>query len=133
MSIHWRLVFVSIALAVIPVDAKDRNWETGTLVNTREQSYTVSQVTSERGSVPGIVNGGQYDSRKESHEVDTVWQEYAIKSGSFGYEATQPLRWRWSKPAVLTIGGPVRFAVEGRNLYLVDDWGFRGNVNAIPG
>ena len=123
MSILRWAVLVSVLIAGIAANARDRDWQIGTLINTREQSETGSNVTTERGSVPGIVSGGTYNRRKETYAVDTVWQEYAIKGNGFGYEAKQPLQWRWSKAAVLTIGGPVVFAVEGRSLYLIDDTG----------
>jgi hypothetical protein len=112
-----------LAMNTPDLAAKDRNWESGTLLDSRERSYTNSNVTTERGTVPGVVDGGTYSRQKETHEVDTIWQEYMIKAGAFGYRAKQPLQWRWSKPAVVTVGGPVKFAVEGRSLYLVDDSG----------
>jgi len=119
------LIPLAALLAVNTADlaAKDRQWETGTLLDSRERSYTNSNVTTERGTVPGVVDGGTYSRQKESYEVDTVWQEYAIKAGGYGYKAKQPLQWRWSKPAVVTVGGSVKFAIEGRSLYLVDDTG----------
>jgi hypothetical protein len=33
------------------------------------------------------------------------------------------LRWKWSKPANLTVNGPVKFAVEKRKLFVIDEDG----------
>jgi hypothetical protein len=33
------------------------------------------------------------------------------------------LRWKWSKPAILTVNGLVKFAVEKRKFFVIDDEG----------
>ncbi len=106
-----------------PASAKDRNWQAGTLIDSVEQSYTVSTVSTEQGKLPGIIDGGRYSSQKTTREIDNVWQEYTIESVGVRYTAKQPLPWRWSKAAAITIGGPVWFVIEKRNLYLIDDTG----------
>ena len=50
-----------------------------------------------------------------------VYQTFAIEDDTQVYLAEERLRWRWSKPANLTVNGPVKFAVEKRKLYVIDD------------
>ena len=122
MRTPWLVAF-SIAIAVVPVNAKSRNWETGTLLRSTTRTITTANVTTEQGNVPGVINGGSYNSQKESEAVVTGWQEYIIQGGEYRYLVKQPLQWRWSKPAVLTLRGPVKFAVEGRSFFVVDETG----------
>jgi hypothetical protein len=48
---------------------------------------------------------------------------YNIEAGEYIYVCHESLRWRTSKPAALTVNGPVQFSVEGDTLYLKDDNG----------
>jgi hypothetical protein len=46
-----------------------------------------------------------------------------IESDSYIYVARERLRWKWSKPADLTINGPIRFAVEKDHIFILDEDG----------
>ena len=44
-------------------------------------------------------------------------------NASMKREAQERLKWRWSKPANLTVNGPVKYAVEKRKLFVMDEDG----------
>ena len=50
-------------------------------------------------------------------------EDYTIESDKFMYLSRERLRSERSKPALLTINGPVRFHVEGRKLVILDNEG----------
>ncbi len=52
-----------------------------------------------------------------------VFENYVIDSGTMVYLAEERLRWRWSKPAHLTVNGPVKFFVEGHKIHILDEDG----------
>ena len=58
-----------------------------------------------------------------STAVYRVNQVYVIELGEYVYVAQERLRWRWSKPADLTVNGSVKVAIEKKKLYLMDDDG----------
>jgi len=46
-----------------------------------------------------------------------------IEGDKYVYLAQERLHWRWSKPANLTVNGPVKYAVEKRKLFVMDEDG----------
>jgi len=60
--------------------------------------------------------GKVLDSQRAELEC-CIAQEFLIQGGTQVYSAQQILRWRWSKPANLTVNGPVKFAVKKANCY----------------
>jgi hypothetical protein len=52
-----------------------------------------------------------------------VYETFVIEGETRVYMAQERLRWKWSKPANLTVNGPVKFAAEKRKLFVIDDEG----------
>jgi len=109
------LIFLSIllpsAVALAPAIAADKipysAWQTGMLRN----------VTSDTHSrVLGTINNG---TGMVGTQVRIVWH-YTIDGGQYIYEADRTTN-RHDKALNVTINGPVKFAVVGMDLYLVDD------------
>jgi hypothetical protein len=46
-----------------------------------------------------------------------------IEGDKYVYLAQERLRWRWSKVANVTVNGSVKYAVEKRKLYVMDEDG----------
>jgi hypothetical protein len=83
---------------------KERNWQTGKVVDmNRDKSYA--------GTVDLAGNGS-------STAVYRVYETYAIEAEDYVYVCEEHLKWRWSKPAVLTVNAPVRFAIEKDRIYI---------------
>ena len=57
----------------------------------------------------------------DSEKTDE-WQEVVIGGDTHTYVARKWLSWH-SKPANLTVNGPVKFAIEKRKLFLIDEDG----------
>jgi hypothetical protein len=55
--------------------------------------------------------------------VYNAFAEYTIESDKFTYLSRERLRTERSKPALLTINGPVKSHVDGRKLVILDNEG----------
>jgi hypothetical protein len=52
-----------------------------------------------------------------------VSETFLIEGDKYVYMVREHLKWRWSKAASLTVNGPVKYAVERRKLFLMDEDG----------
>jgi hypothetical protein len=55
--------------------------------------------------------------------VYRVYETYTIEARDYVYVCQEHIRWRWSKPAVLTVNGPVQFAMEKDRIYIKSEDG----------
>ena len=128
-----RLVLVVVLMTLVAVAAeKARDWQTGKVLNTDQSRIYLG--TSGGGTTNGTVYGsadgsgnvsGTYSgySTNHQHAVYAVEEVEVIDGGQYVYVVARVLRWRWSKTANLTVNAPVRFAVEKRTMYVLDDDG----------
>lgn len=90
-----------------------------------------SSTTSGRvGASPGVDTFGSYTTNTGT-AVYRRYETFVIEAETHVYVARQELKWRWSKPANLTVNGPVKFAVNSRKLWVVDDDGKKHELEAI--
>jgi hypothetical protein len=94
-------------ILAVTLSAKDRNWQTGKMIDTQISTRYAGQTGANGSTDP----------------INIVWQTVVIAGDDYTYAAERTLRWRWSKPAALTVNAPVKFAVEKQKLFLVDDSG----------
>ena len=120
----------SLALLLIgtmPATAKklkSQEWLTGKLIDTyQESSYRGS--TGESSRKGRIEDTGDYSSRSRdsSRVIYAVRQVYVIETDTHVFEATHLMRWRWSKPALLTVNGPVEILILDRKIKIRDERG----------
>jgi hypothetical protein len=52
-----------------------------------------------------------------------VFETFVVEGDKYVYLAQERLRRRWSKAANLTVNGPVKYAVEKRKLFVMDEDG----------
>ena len=64
---------------------------------------------------------GQVDGSETA--VYRVFETFLIEGDRYAYLVQERLRWRWSKPANVTVNGLVKFAVDKRKLYVLDEDG----------
>jgi hypothetical protein len=82
----------------------ERAWQTGTILDyDRSKTYAG---TDANGSASYYI-----------HEME------AIDAGDRIYYIRRRIKWRWSKYAELTVNAPVKFAIEGKAIYLIDEDG----------
>ena len=103
--------------------AKERDWQNGRVLDTDRQRYFAGTVGN--GNTNGTVDGesGTYrgQTNSSSTAVYRVFQTFVIEGEKHVYLAQERLRWRWSKPANVTVNGPVKYAVEKQKLYVMDE------------
>ncbi|HYW45189.1 MAG TPA: hypothetical protein VE959_20165 [Bryobacteraceae bacterium] len=91
---------------------KNRDWQTGKLVDSQRSQNVVGAV--ERPPVG-------FDSRRRTNNVYETRDTFIIETDSYTYTASEIVR--GTKPANVTVNGPVKFAIDGTTMYLLDDGG----------
>ena len=123
-------VAVVLLLALTHVAAgaeKKRDWQTGKVLDSERNKYfagTVGNATT-TGTAQTSGDYGTYQGNTSSSQIAVyrVYQTFLIEGETHAYLAQERLRWKWSKPANLTVNGPVKFAVEKRKLFVIDEDG----------
>jgi hypothetical protein len=128
MKSKKRLLILALFAAGMTVfAAAARNWQSGTLVET-EQSK-VRQGSTKNSNTEGTIknrgNKADYSQNTTTTTTDDyeTYQTYTIKGAEKTYLARERLLFPWSKPANVTVGGPVKFAVDKSKLYILDEDG----------
>ena len=121
-------LFLCLTLVLIASAAeKQRDWQTGKVVDSERNRYFAGTIGNSNTTGTAQANGdyGTYQGTiTTTHTaVYRVYETFIIEGETYAYVAQERLRWRWSKPANLTVNGPVKYAVEKRKLYVVDDDG----------
>jgi hypothetical protein len=105
------LLALVVALSA-PSAEKQRDWQTGVVLGANESS-----------TFAGVVGRSSTNTNSSATAVYAVYQTVLIAGDKYIYQVQKPLKWRWSKAASLTENAPVRFAVEKKNLFVIDDDG----------
>jgi hypothetical protein len=109
-------LIATLLVATLTAAEKQRDWQTGTALDSERNAYVAGYSTTQN-PMP------TYGPTSTTRANYAVYQTYVIESDKFVYVATEHLPWRWSKPVDLIVNGPVKFAVEKKKLYLLDDKG----------
>lgn len=115
-----------LVLSVITAQGKERQraWQTGKVLDSDRASKYVGNTASGEKSGKVTEDGIYHEtSNSDSTAVYRVYQTYVIELGDRVYVATERLRWRWSKPADVTVNAPVKVAIEKNKLYLLGEDG----------
>ncbi len=125
-----RFTFLVAFLAIASIGLakeKERLWQDGKLVGTDEARYFAGTIGSANtnGTIYDSGDSGTYSGTTSTSQtaIYKVYQTYVVEGGGYVYVAKERLRWRWSKPANLTVNGPLKYAIEKRKLYLLDEEG----------
>ena len=124
MKRHLSAVLVLTLLSICASAEKQHDWQTGKVLDSERARYyagtvggsNTSGTINDNGNYSGTTNGSQT-------AVYRVYETFVIEGGTYVYEAQEHIKWRWSKPANLTVNGPVKYAIEKRKLYVIDDDG----------
>jgi hypothetical protein len=131
------LLVIAILTVVASATAgkKERVWQTGKLLDTERNRYFAGMVNSgsSQGSAQTYGGATTYEgtSGGSSTAIYRSYQTYVVESGEYVYLIEERLRSRRSKPARLIVNGPVKFAVEKRKLYLLDEDGKEHETNIL--
>jgi PEGA domain len=126
----------------------ERDWKAGLLLSTSQarhfvmmlhnshtngtSSTDISGNVSEEGSINASgTTTSSANTNGYSMPVYRVYQTYVVEGDSEYYIARERLRWRWSKAADAAIGERIKYAAQGRSLYLLDDQGHEHHATII--
>jgi hypothetical protein len=135
MKLRTLALMICLVGVVTTVVAEERNWQTGTLTATEKQRVPAgSTITSNTdGSAKDRGDKTDYSQNTtttKSSDYDT-YQLYTIQSGNITYVASEHLFFPWSKPVSLTLGKPVKFAVENNTMYILDAEGKQHKASVV--
>lgn len=124
--VRFFLLF-SFAAALVFAADKVRNWQTGMLVETEKQQVKQGSMTTSNADYDMKKKGDKTElsgnsTSRTTDDYDT-FQVYTIKAGGTTYVAREKLLFPWSKPASVTVGAELKYAVERNTLYLLGDDG----------
>ena len=98
---------------------KQRDWQTGTVLDSQRASYYRGTFDNANTSV----SGNQTSTYGTQTAVYAVYENFMIEGTMYAYAAQERLRFKWNKAANLTVNAPVKFAVEKRKLFVIDNDG----------
>ena len=110
---------VGMMLSIAGAAEKTRDWQTGTVLDSQRASYYRGTFDNANTSV----SGNQASTYGSQTAVYAVYENFMIEGPMYAYFAQERLRFKWNKPANLTVNAPVKFAVEKRKLYVIDNDG----------
>ncbi len=121
----WMLLF-TIFFCGAAAFAGARQWHNGKLLDTEQQKVKEGSVTTYNtdGQAKPKNNGKtDYSQITTANTTDNIetYEVYTIQGPDKTYIAREKLLFPWSKPANVTVGDHVKFAVEGRRLYIMDE------------
>ena len=131
MPLRFIAVLLCLTFGLVAAE-RQRDWQTGKLLDTNRQRYFA-------GTVGNSNTNGTVDSSGNYHgnssgggtAVYRVFETFVIEGDQYVYLAQERLRWRWSKAANVTVNGPVKYAVEKRKLFVMDEVGKEHEMEII--
>jgi hypothetical protein len=106
---------------------KQRDWQTGKVLDTERQRYFTGTVgnSNANGTINASGNSATYtgNGSSSSTAIYRTYETFVIDGDQYVYLAQERIRFRWSKPANVTVNGPVKYAVEKRKLFVMDEDG----------
>jgi hypothetical protein len=110
---------------------KEHQWQTGKVLDTdRDRTYAGS-VGNASGSATTSGDTTYGNASGTSTAVYRVYETYTIAAGDYVYVCQEHIKWRWSKPAPLTVNGPVQFAIENDRIFIKGEDGSEHETKII--
>jgi hypothetical protein len=107
------LIVLAISLAgSASAGKKARDWQIGKLLDSQRSQNVVGTVEH-----PPI----GLDNRRRTNNVYETRDSFVIEDELHTYTVSEIVR--GTKPANVTVNGPVKFAIDGTTMYLLDDGG----------
>lgn len=127
-SRSFRLLVAIAVLGLTASAATQRSWQDGTLLESEQTK--VLESTTKTSNTDGAAKTTDDHNTKYSQNTTTnttqnydTYQIYTVDAGSKIYTASEQLLFPWSKPANVTVGEKMKFAVEKNTMYILDDDG----------
>lgn len=134
--IRFRVVISIIACCVVlfgtsTAKSKERNWQTGKVLDTNRDKTYAGSIGDASGTATTAGNTTYGNANGSTQAIYRVYETYTIESGDYVYMCEEHLRWRWSKPATLTVNAPVEFAIEKDRLFIKSEDGTEHETKII--
>jgi|NGEPerStandDraft_6_1074524.scaffolds.fasta_scaffold33692_4 hypothetical protein len=102
---------VAAAFSIVAVAAeRQRDWQTGKVLDSERSRNFAGTVGNANTTGTAQANGNygtfQGNTTTSQTAVYRVYETFLIEGETHVYLAQERLRWRWSKPANLTVNGP---------------------------
>ena len=121
------IAFLLLSVCTFTRAERQRDWQTGKVLDSQRSRYFSGTVgnSNTNGSVQDNGSYGTYNGNTSTSQtaIYRVYQDFVIEGETYAYYAQEHIKWRWSKPANLTVNGTVKYAVDKRRLYVIDDDG----------
>ena len=140
MNKTLRTLAIVLIAATALIAAKPLHWQTGKVLDTQRNRYFAGTVDSGTASgtatTTGVATGtvtttGSVWSQQSSTALYRVYETFVVEGEDYVYVASERMRWRWSHPANLAVNGPVKYAVDGRKLIVIDDDGKQHEMEIV--
>jgi hypothetical protein len=121
------ILFCALLSAAVWAPAQNRTWQTGTL--SKSVHIRMREGSTETANIAGYLNDNRNSFSTANIPGTTgtpdfeTYQEFTIEAGQELYVVREQLFHTWSKPALRTVGEPVKFAVDAGVFYLIGDDG----------
>jgi len=119
-------LFVAVLLCSTMAFAAARNWQSGKLLDTEQQKITDGSTThyntdaQKKTNNKGKTNYSENTTATTTDNTDT-YEVYTIEGPEKTYIAREKLLFPWSKPANVTVGAELKYAIDGRKLIILDE------------
>ncbi|HEV2710174.1 MAG TPA: hypothetical protein VGU67_08190 [Edaphobacter sp.] len=118
-------LLIALLLVGATAFAATRHWQSGKLLDTEQQKVTDGSTAhyntdSQKNSKNGKTNYSQNTTATTTDNTDT-YEVYTIQTPEKTYIAREKLLFPWSKPANVTVGTELKYAIEGRRLIILDE------------
>ena len=120
------LLLAAVLVSVTAAFGAARQWQTGKLIDTEQQKVKEGSTTTYNTDAQaktksnGKTDYSQTTTANTTDNIDT-YEVYTIQGPDKTYIAREKLLFPWSKPANVTVGAEVKFAIDGRKLYILDE------------
>ena len=111
---------VLIGILATSAWAKDRLWQDGSLLDTRSNKYFPSMESS--GEADRALPGRMFADPQSVTTTVTVYDRYVVEAGDAVYLVERG-RFRSSKPSLLRPNLSIKFAVDKKKIWLLDEEG----------
>ncbi|QNI32539.1 hypothetical protein H7849_00450 [Alloacidobacterium dinghuense] len=124
-SFAFGLLVVVLACSNLAYGAT-RQWQSGKLLDTEQQKVKEESTTTyttdgqAKNKSDGKTDYSQNTTATTADNIDT-YEVYTIQGAGKTYIAREKLLFPWSKPANVTVGAELKYAIDGRKLYILDD------------
>lgn len=109
-------LFIAVSLIATMTFAATRQWQSGKLLDTEQQKVHEGSTTTYHTERDGK---SKHTTATKTENEDT-YEAYTIQGPEKTYIAREKLLFPWSKPANVTVGAEVKYAIDGQKLYILD-------------